>query len=150
MSGRRDVLVVSSVSCIYGIGNPDDFTSEAVIQVQRGQKLVRNAFLRSLVDSLYTRNEIELIRGNRVKGDTVDISGIFRLYFTDCLFGGDEIDEIMTVEPVNYHVIENYEQYNIYPASIFVTTKARINNAIQMIESDLAVQVDFFRSVGKD
>ena len=150
LSGRRDVLVVSSVSCIYGIGNPDDFTSN-VIQVQRGQKLVRNAFLRSLVDSLYTRNEIELNRGNfRVKGDTVDIFLAYSDYILRIVFWGDEIDEIMTVEPVNYHVIENYEQYNIYPASIFVTTKARINNAIQMIESDLAVQVDFFRSVGKD
>ena len=150
LSGRRDVLVVSSVSCIYGIGNPDDFTSN-VIQIQRGQKLVRNVFLRSLVDSLYTRNEIELNRGNfRVKGDTVDIFLAYSDYILRIVFWGDEIDEIMTVEPVNYHVIENYEQYNIYPASIFVTTKARINNAIQMIESDLAVQVDFFRSVGKD
>ena len=150
LSGRRDVLVVSSVSCLYGIGNPDDFT-ENVIEIRRGQKLVRNVFLRSLVDSLYTRNEIELNRGNfRVKGDTVDIFLAYTDFILRVVFWGDEIEEILTVETIDYHVIESFESYKIYPASIFVTTKPRIMNAIQMIESDLEVQVGNFRAVGKD
>ena len=150
LSGRRDVLVVSSVSCLYGIGNPDDFT-ENVIEIRRGQKIVRNVFLRSLVDSLYTRNEIELNRGNfRVKGDTVDIFLAYTDFILRVVFWGDEIDEILTVETIDYHVIESFESYKIYPASIFVTTKPRIMNAIQMIESDLEVQVGNFRAAGKD
>nr|MBP8904588.1 excinuclease ABC subunit UvrB [Paludibacteraceae bacterium] len=150
LSGRRDVLVVSSVSCLYGIGNPDDFT-ENVIEIRRGQKLVRNVFLRSLVDSLYTRNEIELNRGNfRVKGDTVDIFLAYTDFILRVVFWGDEIEEILTVETIDYHVIESLESYKIYPASIFVTTKPRIMNAIQMIESDLEVQVGNFRAAGKD
>ena len=150
LSGRRDVLVVSSVSCLYGIGNPDDFT-ENVIEIRRGQKLVRNVFLRSLVDSLYTRNEIELNRGNfRVKGDTVDIFLAYTDFILRVVFWGDEIEEILTVETIDYHVIESFESYKIYPASIFVTTKPRIMNAIQMIESDLEVQVGHFRAAGKD
>lgn len=150
LSGRRDVLVVSSVSCLYGIGNPDDF-SENVIEIHRGQKVVRNAFLRSLVDSLYTRNEIELNRGNfRVKGDLVDIFLAYTDFILRVVFWGDEIDEIMTLEPVNYHVIENFESYKIYPASIFVTSKSRVEKAIELIQRDLAEQVDYFKSIGKD
>lgn len=150
LSGRRDVLVVSSVSCLYGIGNPDDFTSN-VIEIHRGQKLVRNVFLRALVDSLYSRNEIELNRGNfRVKGDTVDIFPAYTDFIVRVVFWGDEIDEIFTVEPVNYHVIEHFDAYKIYPASIFVTTKERIAQAIQYIERDMELQVEMFRSVGKD
>ena len=149
LSGRRDVLVVSSVSCLYGIGNPDDFTSN-VIEIQRGQKLVRNVFLRSLVDSLYSRNEIELNRGNfRVKGETVDIFPAYADYIIRVVFWGDEIDEIMTVEPVNLKIIEHFDAYKIYPASIFVTTKERIAAAISFIEHDLQLQVDYFNSVGK-
>ncbi|MCE5331172.1 MAG: excinuclease ABC subunit UvrB [Bacteroidales bacterium] len=150
LSGRRDVLVVSSVSCLYGIGNPDDFTSN-VIEIHRGQKLVRNVFLRTLVDSLYSRNEIELNRGNfRVKGDTVDIFPAYTDFIVRVVFWGDEIDEIFTVEPVNYHVIEHFDVYKIYPASIFVTTKERITQAIHHIERDMELQVEMFRSVGKD
>ena len=150
LSGRRDVLVVSSVSCLYGIGNPEDFTSN-VIEIQRGQKIVRNDFLRSLVDTLYTRNEIELNRGNfRVKGDTVDIFLAYSDFILRVVFWGDEIDEIQTVDPVNLHVLESFDAYKIYPASIFVTTKERIANAIQHIEIDLAKQVDYFRSIGKN
>lgn len=150
LSGRRDVLVVSSVSCLYGIGNPDDFTSN-VIEIQRGQKLVRNAFLRNLVDSLYTRNELELNRGNfRVKGDTVDIFLAYSDFLLRIVFWGDEIDEIMTVDPINQHVLDHFDAYRIFPASIFVTTKERINQALQVIENDLQLQVDFFKSVGKD
>lgn len=150
LSGRRDVLVVSSVSCLYGIGNPDDFTSN-VIEIFRGQKLVRNAFLRTLVDSLYSRNEIELNRGNfRVKGDTVDIFPAYTDFILRVVFWGDEIDEILTIEPVNYQVIEHFDAYKIYPASIFVTTKERIANAIQHIERDMELQVEMFRAAGKD
>lgn len=150
LSGRRDVLVVSSVSCLYGIGNPDDFTSN-VIEIRKGQKIVRNVFLRSLVDSLYTRNEIELNRGNfRVKGDTVDIFPAYTDFIVRVVFWGDEIDEILTVEPINLKVTEQFDAYKIYPASIFVTTKERIAQAIQFIERDMALQVDYFRAAGKD
>ncbi len=149
LSGRRDVLVVSSVSCLYGIGNPEDFTSN-LIEIVRGQKIVRNVFLRSLVDSLYSRNEIELNRGNfRVKGETVDIFPAYADYIIRVVFWGDEIDEIMTVEPVNLKIIEHFESFKIYPASIFVTTKERIAAAISHIERDMQLQVDYFNSVGK-
>ena len=149
LSGRRDVIVVSSVSCIYGMGNPDDFTSN-VIEIHRGQKIVRNDFLRNLVDSLYSRNEIELNRGNfRVKGDTVDIFLAYADFVLRGMFWGDEIEEIQTVDPMNFHVIETCDSYKIYPASIFVTTKEAVNNAIQHIEVDLARQVDYFRSIEK-
>lgn len=149
LSGRRDVLVVSSVSCLYGIGNPEDFTSN-VIEIYKGQKLVRNAFLRTLVDSLYTRNEIELNRGNfRVKGDTVDIFLAYSDFVLRVVFWGDEIEEIQTVDPINFNVIESFDAYNIYPASIFVTTKERISQAIHLIESDLQLQVEYFQSIGK-
>ncbi|OIP84422.1 MAG: excinuclease ABC subunit B [Porphyromonadaceae bacterium CG2_30_38_12] len=149
LSGRRDVLVVSSVSCLYGIGNPEDFTSN-VIEIYRGQKIVRNVFLRTLVDSVYSRNEIELNRGNfRVKGDTVDIFPAYADYIIRVVFWGDEIDEIMTVEPVNLKVIAHFDAYKIYPASIFVTTKERIAAAMSFIERDMQLQVDFFKSVDK-
>lgn len=150
LSGRRDVIVVSSVSCLYGIGNPEDFTSN-LIEIQRGMKLVRNDFLRNLVDCLYTRNEIELNRGNfRVKGDTVDIFPAYADFIVRVVFWGDEIDEIFTLEPINFHVIAHFDSYKIYPASIFVTTKERIAQAIQYIERDMNRQVDYFRSIGKN
>lgn len=149
LSGRRDVIVVSSVSCLYGIGNPEDFTSN-LIEIQKGQKLVRNVFLRNLVDSLYTRNEIELNRGNfRVKGDTVDIFPAYTDFLVRVVFWGDEIEEILTLEPVNFHVIEHFDSYKIYPASIFVTTRERIASAIEQIEYDRDLQADYFRSVRK-
>jgi excinuclease ABC subunit B len=150
LSGRRDVIVVSSVSCLYGIGNPEDFTSN-LIEIQRGMKLVRNDFLRNLVDCLYSRNEIELNRGNfRVKGDTVDIFPAYADFIVRVVFWGDEIDEIFTLEPINFHVIDHFDAYKIYPASIFVTTKERIASAIQFIERDMNRQVDHFRSIGKN
>lgn len=149
LSGRRDVLVVSSVSCLYGIGNPEDFTSN-LIEIYKGQKIVRNEFLRLLVDSIYTRNEIELNRGNfRVKGDTVDIFLAYSDFVLRVMFWGDEIEEIQTVDPLNFNVLETFDSYKIYPASIFVTTKERIAQAIQYIEIDLAKQVDYFRSIDK-
>jgi len=150
LSGRRDVLVVSSVSCLYGIGNPEDFTSN-VIEIQKGQKLVRNAFLRNLVESLYSRNDLELNRGNfRVKGDTVDIFLAYSDHILRVVFWGDEIDEILTVEPINMKVTGNFDAYRIYPASIFVTTKERIAQALFYIEQDRDLQAEYFRSVGKD
>lgn len=150
LSGRRDVLVVSSVSCLYGIGNPEDFTSN-VIEIQKGQKLVRNAFLRNLVESLYSRNDLELNRGNfRVKGDTVDIFLAYSDHILRVVFWGDEIDEILTVEPINMKVTGSFDAYRIYPASIFVTTKERIAQALFYIEHDRDQQAEYFRSVGKD
>mgnify|MGYP001417894527 CR=1 FL=1 len=150
LSGRRDVIVVSSVSCLYGIGNPDDFTSN-VIEITRGQKLNRNVFLRNLVDSLYSRNEIELNRGNfRVKGETVDIFLAYSDFILRVVFWGDEIDEILTVEPLTLREIALFDAYKIYPASIFVTTKERIANALVSIEGDMHIQVEKFRQEGKN
>ena len=150
LSGRRDVLVVSSVSCLYGIGNPEEFAGN-VIRIKQGEKIVRNAFLRNLTDVQYVRNEIELNRGNfRVKGDTVDLFLAYADVVLRVVFWGDEIDEILTVDPVNYHPIEYFDSYTIYPASIFVTSKERTLHAIEQIEHDLAEHVAYFRSIGKD
>ncbi len=150
LSGRRDVLVVSSVSCLYGIGNPEEFAGN-VIRIKQGEKIVRNAFLRKLTDVQYVRNEIELNRGNfRVKGDTVDLFLAYADVVLRVVFWGDEIDEILTVDPVNYHPIEYFDSYTIYPASIFVTSKERTLHAIEQIEHDLAEHVAYFRSIGKD
>lgn len=149
LSGRRDVLVVSSVSCLYGIGNPDDFYSNLIL-VKTGQQVVRNAFLRQLVDSQYSRNEIELNRGNfRVKGDTVDIFLAYTDHIVRVIFWGDEIDEIQTIEPISGHVIDSFEEYKIYPATIFVTTKEGVQRAIYQIQDDLQKQLAYFESVGK-
>lgn len=144
LSGRRDVLVVSSVSCLYGIGNPDDFYSTLIV-VKRGQKIVRNVFLRSLVDSQYSRNEIELNRGNfRVKGDTVDIFLAYTDYILRIVFWGDEIDEILTIDPITGRGIESFDEYKIYPATIFVTTKEGVQRAILQIQQDLQKQLLYF------
>lgn len=149
LSGRRDVLVVSSVSCLYGIGNPEDFYSN-IISIHKGQTIARNAFLRSLVDSLYSRNEIDFNRGNfRVKGETVDIFLAYSDVALRVVFWGDEIDEIETIDPFNGNTIEIFDQYQIYPANIFVTTKERINRAINEIQDDMMKQVAFFESEGK-
>ena len=137
LSGRRDVLVVSSVSCLYGIGNPDDFTSN-IIHIQQGQKLVRNAFLRNLNDVQYMRNELELNRGNfRVKGDTVDIFLACTDVVLRVVFWGDEVDEILTIDPVNYHPIEYYDSYTIYPASIFVTYRQGLRGETHLRTGEL-------------
>ena len=150
LSGRKDVVVVSSVSCIYGMGNPSDFYKN-VIEVERGRMLDRNVFLRRLVDSLYVRNDIDLNRGNfRVKGDTVDIF----LAYTDNLlrvtFWGDEIDGIEEVDPVTGVTIAPFEAYKIYPANLFMTTKEATLRAIHQIEDDLTKQVAYFKSIGKE
>lgn len=149
LSGRRDVLVVSSVSCLYGIGNPEDFHSNT-IKVKTGQKISRNVFLRQLVDSLYSRNEINFDRGNfRVKGDTVDIFLAYSDYAYRVVFWGDEIEEIKTIEPLNSLEIESMDQAIIYPANIFVTTKYRMQNAIKMIQDDMVKQTEYFKKIGK-
>ncbi|MDR3705992.1 MAG: excinuclease ABC subunit UvrB [Paludibacteraceae bacterium] len=149
LSGRRDVLVVSSVSCLYGIGNPDDFYAN-VLLVKRGQKIVRNVFLRTLVDSQYSRNEIELNRGNfRVKGDTVDIFLAYTDYILRIVFWGDDIDEIQTVDPITGKVIASFDEYKIYPATIFVTTKEGVQRSILQIQADLQKQIAYFESQGR-
>ncbi len=150
LSGRNDVIVVSSVSCLYGIGNPEDF-HQNVIDVHTGKKISRNVFLRTLVDSLYSRNEIELNRGNfRVKGDTVDIYLAYTDAVVRVIFWGDEIESIESIDPITGHTISLFDEYKIYPANIFVTTKERIDQAIGEIEIDLGKQVEFFRSIGKN
>jgi len=145
LSGRRDVIVVSSVSCIYGIGNPDDFY-ENVIHIKRYQNIARDTFLRKLVDSLYSRSEVEFKRGNfRVKGETVDV---FLAYGDEALrviFWGDTIEEIYTIDPETGRTIEEYQEFPIYPANIFVTSKSRLHKAIEQIQNDLILQIDFFK-----
>lgn len=149
LSGRRDIIVVSSVSCLYGIGNPEDFHN-SVVSIHRGLKITRQHFLRLLVASLYSRNETELNRGNfRVKGDTVDIFLAYADYILRVIFWGDEIESIERIDPLTATREETFEEFNIYPANLFVTTQERINGAIQEIELDLGRQVEFFREVGK-
>ncbi len=149
LSGRRDVIVVSSVSCLYGIGNPDDF-HQSVIHIQQGQKLSRNAFLRNLVDSLYSRNEINFDRGKfRVKGDAVDIFLAYGDFAFKVIFWGDEIESIESFDPLNGQRIEIVNEAIIYPANIFITTKERMNLAISQIQDDLFKQIQFFKENAK-
>ena len=149
LSGRRDVIVVSSVSCIYGMGNPEDF-SQSVVKISIGQRISRNAFLRRLVDSLYSRTAAELGRGQfRVKGDTVDILLSFEEIQLRVMFWGDEIEKIQTIDPASGAVLSNLEGFNIYPANIFVTSKERTAQAVDQIALDLGAQVEFFRNEGK-
>ena len=150
LSGRKDVVVVSSVSCIYGMGNPSDFYNN-VIEIERGRTINRNVFLRRLVDSLYMRNDIELNRGNfRVKGDTVDIYLAYLDNLLRVTFWGDEIDGIEEVDPVSGVTIAPFEAYKIYPANLFMTTKEATLRAIHEIEDDLTKQVAYFESIGKE
>ncbi len=149
LSGRRDVIVVSSVSCLYGIGNPEDFHAN-VTKVLKGETVSRNVFLRKLVDALYSRSEIEFQRGNfRVKGDTVDVFPAYADIAYKIIFWGDEIEEIHSFDPASGAVIEEHEHVVIYPANIFVTTKERMQQAIRQIQDDLVKQIEFFRSAGK-
>lgn len=149
LSGRRDVVVVSSVSCIYGMGNPDDF-AQTVVNISTGQRISRNALLRRLVDSLYNRTETELGRGQfRVKGDTVDV----RLSFEDIQlrvsFWGDEIEKIQTIDIESGKPISTLDGFNIYPANIFVSSKERTAKAIDQITLDLGAQCEYFRKEGR-
>lgn len=148
LSGRKDVVVVSSVSCIYGMGGPTAMAN-SVISVKKGDIVERNAFLRKLVDALYLRNDIELTRGTfRVKGDTVDV---FMAYSDNVLritWWDDEIDSIEEVDSVTFKRIAEFAEYKIYPANLFVTSKEQTESAIRLIQDDLLKQVDFFESVG--
>ena len=149
LSGRRDVIVVSSVSCIYGIGNPDDFHSNT-IHVKKDQNIGRNIFLRKLVDSLYSRNEMEFKHGTfRVRGDTVDIFPAYADIAVRIVFFGDQIEEINTFDPVNGSKIDILNEYIVYPANIFVTTRERINLAVSDIQDDMVRQVTHFNDIGK-
>ncbi|MGM9845155.1 MAG: excinuclease ABC subunit UvrB [Muribaculaceae bacterium] len=145
LSGRRDVIVVSSVSCLYGIGNPEDFNAN-VISIKVGQRVARNAFLRRLVGALYSRNEVEAKRGTfRVKGDTVDVRLAYEEITLRIVFWGDEIESICTVHPTDGVKFGDFDCFNIYPANIFVTSPARQAEAIKQIQLDLGVQVENFR-----
>ncbi len=150
MSGRKDVIVVSSVSCLYGMGNPEDFEVN-VIDIHQGQKISRNKFLRDLVNSLYSRNEIELRRGNfRVKGDTVDIRLAYEEITVRVTFWGDEIESIKTIRSEDNTSLGSHDSFKIYPANLFVTSPARLGNAIAQIELDLGTQVEFLTREGKE
>lgn len=150
LSGRKDVIVVSSVSCIYGMGGPTALNA-SIISIRKGQKLDRNEFLRSLVASLYVRNDIDLQRGNfRVKGDTVDIAMAYSDNVLRVAWWDDEIDSIEEVDSVSFHTIETFEEYKIYPANLFVTTKEQTETAIRQIQDDLVEQVAFFKEQGEE
>lgn len=149
LSGRKDVIVVSSVSCLYGIGNPEDF-NESTIYIKTGQVVSRNQFLHRLVDSLYFRSDIDFKRGTfRVKGDTVDIFLAYSDLAYRIVFWGDEIEEIYSFDPFNGTKLETYREAQIYPANIFITTKERMQSALRQIEDDLVHQVQYFHDIGK-
>ena len=149
LSGRKDVVVVSSVSCIYGMGNPSDFYNN-VIEIKKGKLLDRNVFLRRLVDSLYVRNDIELNRGNfRVKGDTVDIYLAYSDNLLRVMFWDDEIDAIEEIDPISGIRLATFDEYKIYPANLFMTTKESQLRAIHQIEDDLTKEVAKFEEDGK-
>ena len=150
LSGRRDVVVVSSVSCLYGMGNPADF-NENVIEVRVGQNISRNAFLRQLVSSLYSRNEVELARGNfRVKGDTVDIRLAYEEIIVRVVFWGDEIESITTIHPDDNVSLGSHDRFNIFPANLFVTSPSRRASAISSIHLDLGAQIRHFKDIGEE
>jgi excinuclease ABC subunit B len=149
LSGRRDIIVVSSVSCIYGIGNPEDFTNN-VITLNKGLKISRNNLLQTLVNALYSRNDIELTHGKfRVKGDTVDV---FPAYADICfriLFWGDEIDQLESFDPLSGRTTDSFETLTIYPANIFVTSQEKMKGALHEIQDDMFRQVAYYREIGK-
>lgn len=150
LSGRQDVIVVSSVSCIYGMGGPSTMQG-SIISIRQGERLDRNDFLRKLVDALYIRNDIELNRGEfRVKGDTVDIAMAYNEAILRVTFWDNEIDSIDELEPTTYRRLQAFAEYQIYPANLFVTTKDQQVKAVKMIQEDLVTQIDFFKSIGED
>lgn len=149
LSGRRDVIVVSSVSCLYGMGNPEEFNS-GVVSIHVGQKITRNAFLRQLVNSLYARNEVEDRRGTfRVKGDTIDIRLAYEEIVVRVIFWGDEIESIQTLHAIDLDPLGSHDEFKIYPANIFVTSPARQQSAVAQIQLDLGEQVEAFRREDK-
>jgi len=149
LSGRRDLVVISSVSCIYGIGNPKDFY-ENTIKLKVGQQISRNGFLHDLVNCMYSRTEMELSRGSfRVKGDVVDVFPAYADYCYKIVFFGDEIEELIVFEFINNKKIEDKEDIIIYPANIFMTSKDTLQGAIHEIQDDMVAQVDYFKEIGK-
>ena len=150
LSGRKDVIIVSSVSCIYGLGSPQDFTQN-VIELERGKAIAMDDLLKQLVSAQYVRNDIELARGRfRVKGDTIDIALAYADYIVRIEFFGNEIDAILTIDPISGQVIEEFEHYNLSPATIFLTSKERIAAAKEQIQADLAKQIDYFTKLGEE
>lgn len=148
LSGRKDVVVVSSVSCIYGMGGPVSL-EQSIIRVRRGERLDRNEFLRQLVAALYVRNDIDPQRGNfRVKGDTVDVFLPYSDEVIRVTWWDDEIDSIESLDGQTYHRLESMEEYYIYPANLFVTSQEQTNKAIRMIQDDLVKQVAYFQELG--
>jgi excinuclease ABC subunit B len=149
LSGRRDVIVVASVSCLYGIGNPIEFQKN-VIKVERDQVISRTALLKQLVQSLYSRTTADFKHGNfRVKGDVIDVHPGYADIAYRIHFFGDEIEEIEALDPVNQNVIESYDRLTIYPANMFVTSPDILQNAIHEIQDDLVRQIDYFKEIGK-
>ncbi len=149
LSGRRDVIVVSSVSCLYGIGNPDDFHN-STIRLEKEETRSRNVFLRKLVDSLYSRNEVDFKPGTfRVRGDTVDIHLAYADLAYRVEFWGDEIESLKSIHPVTGHTIEQHKEVVIFPANIFITSKERTKSAIEEIQDDLVKQIEFFKGENK-
>lgn len=148
LSGRRDVVVVSSVSCIYGMGGPSSMQG-SIISVKRGERIDRNAFLRKLVDALYVRNDIALERGNfRVKGDTVDVSMAYSENVVRITFWDDEIDAIEELDGLTFKRLASFDDYQIYPANLFVTTKDQADRAVRDIQDDLVKQIEYFSELG--
>lgn len=150
LSGRKDVIIVSSVSCIYGLGSPQDFTAN-VIELKRGMEIPMDALLKQLVSAQYVRNDIELARGRfRVKGDTIDIALAYADYLVRIEFFGNEIDAILTIDPISGQVLEEFDQYNLSPATIFLTSAERIAAAKEQIKADLAKQIEYFTNIGEE
>ena len=150
LSGRRDVVVVSSVSCIYGMGGPASMTN-SIVSVKRGEVKDRNVFLRQLVDALYIRNDVDFARGSfRVKGDTVDVAIAYSDNILRISWWGDEIDSIEELDSVDLHRLADFDDYQIYPANIFVTSKEQVDGAVRAIQDDLVKQIDFFTQIGDD
>ena len=150
LSGRKDVIIVSSVSCIYGLGSPQDFTQN-VIELKRGTEIPMDTLLKQLVSAQYVRNDIELARGRfRVKGDTIDIALAYADYIVRIEYFGNEIDAILTIDPISGQVLEEFDHYNLSPATIFLTSPERIAAAKEQIKEDLAKQIEYFTSIGEE
>ncbi len=150
MSGRRDIVVVSSVSCLYGLGNPDDFYS-GVIKVKVGQQMSSTSFMRQLQDSLYSRNEVSFDRGNfRVKGDTIDVYVAYEDFAFRFIFFGDEVESIETIDPTTSDTIAEQEEVTLFPANLFITPKDKVHDAIRHIQDDLVREAQAFRDCGKE
>ena len=150
LSGRKDVIIVSSVSCIYGLGSPQDF-SQNIISIARGQQIAMDDLLKQLVGAQYIRNDVELARGRfRVKGDTIDIALAYADYIVRIEFFGNEIDAILTIDPLSGQVLEQFDHYNLSPATIFLTSKEQIAVAKEQIKADLDKQIDYFISIGEE